>query len=359
MLRRPVPRAVAGPVDRVEWSQLVIAPDLDPLTRQVLGRDLGQFPTPWLKFLQGYGLQVVVLQEGQTLADSPAMSKNVVSNLSNWTAQVKRLVSEAFVQSPPTVEELQAWLEEQHIPFRAASHSSPVDLQQLAEQRQIAPAFRQQWVKQLLELNEPWSSVQDGKLCSQHGVFLLPPAVTAFGPVADLDYQSAVSTTASSVEASLGLNRGAEQRVLLHSRFLGDGAPEIGDYRVAIHEVGHALDYALEGLPDESGFGQRHKAKVLACFEGSHDFTSDRARDNPREFFAESVEAYLTPPSSHFDFRPDNHQASLRQRNPDMATYLDGIFATVPAPEWKSQPPEPQRLPAGFPDPDRDPIYLA
>ncbi|MBX3169996.1 MAG: hypothetical protein KF760_21505 [Candidatus Eremiobacteraeota bacterium] len=330
-------------------------------TRRALERDLQAFPQPWLDFMDSYGVQLVVLDGQETLADSTAVAREAVADEAGWKARVQSVLVPALAAvepGTPLVDHLHSYLDDQGSPFRVASHHSPVNLDELAAQRNVGEAYRQQWREELLSLNAPWSFLGPDGFQSTHGVFLLPPVPTAHGWLSDRDYQNAVTTTAESVGESLGLNRGAEQRVLLHSRYLGDDAPEIGGYRVAIHEMGHALDYALEGLPDSTGYGQHHKDAVLACFEEAKSFTSDRADDSVREFFAEAVEAYLTEPSQGFDFRPDNHQAVLRERNPRMAAYLDHLFQSVPGADWMSKPPAPVGLPEGFPDPDRDPIYL-
>lgn len=335
-------------------------------TRRALERDLRAFPEPWRDFLDDYGVQLVVLDGQETLADSPAVAREAVLDEAGWKARVQSLVGPALQAVEPTpqwrgalVDQLHSYLEQQASPFRVASHNSPVDLDQLAVQRRVGPAYRQAWKEELLSLNAPWSSQGPEGFNSTHGIFLLPPVPTAHGLLSDRDYQNAVTTTAESVAEALGLNRGSEQRVLLHSRYLDDNAPEIGGYRVAIHEMGHALDYALEGLPESTGYGQHHKDTVLACFQEAKSFTSDRADDSVREFFAEAVEAYLTEPAAGFDFRPDNHRQALRQRNPRMAAYLDHLFRATPGADWVSRPPAPVGLPPGFPDPDKDPIYLS
>ena len=355
----PVAHSVAA-------EKMLVAPDLDSFTHDTLVQDLSRFPEPWLNFLQDYGVQVVALKDGQTLADSPAIAREAVVGLEEWVPRVQATLSQALAALAEgdvggrfsLAENLQDWLDGQECPFRAATHDGPVDLLKLAEQRQVAPAYREEWVSSLRQLNLPWSEQRDDGFVTRNGVFLLPPIPTAFGLLGDKQYQAAVSTTAEHISESLGLNQGPEQRVLLHPRFLAPDAPEIGEYRVAVHELGHALDYALEGLPGDTGFGKQHAAKVLACFEQATRFTSDRADDSPREYFAEAVEAYLTPPARGFDFRPDNHQAELRLRDPEMAAYLDRVFHTDPGSDWKSRPPVAQGVPEGYPDPDNDPVFL-
>lgn len=371
------PASVAGQGEQQKaLAQLVIAPALDPLTRQVLMSDLGQFPTPWLKFLGDYGVKVVAMQDGQNLTDTAVMAKYAIADMPAAMHEAQASLYPILANNSAPEGEMASYyrgqLEEaaqeklQDGPFRLAVHNEPFDLNEIAARRDV-PAERVGEWKQLFEAaNEPWAgALPDGRWTSSHGLVLFPPVPTEYGAVPEQKFQAAHATTGEHVAASLGLNQGAEQLVLLHERYLPMGAPEIGDYRVAIHEVGHALDYALEGLPAETGFGPNHKAHLKDLFEhdkqraaaGEKAFTSDRASDNVREYFAEGVEAYLTTPSSN-DFRPDNHREALRERNPGLYALVDGIFTSQPGAEWVSQPPKPQGLPPGFPDPDRDAIHL-
>lgn len=343
---------------------MVAAPALDEGTRDTLYADLEKIPAPWLSFLHDYGLQIAALADGETLADSPALRKFAVTDLPAWRDIVHQTLPAALAQVGPSetlVDNLHQWLTEQKAPFRVATHSEPVDVDSLAAQRKV-PAHRvAEWKAEFLELNAPWSKFAGGHLTTTHGIALLPPVPTDSGPIADDVYQGAVSTSAEYVGESLGLNRGADQLVLLHPRYLPAVAPEIGEYRVAIHEVGHALDYALEGLPDSTGYGKLHRERVQGWFKRDQErnvWTSERAADSPREYFAEAVEAFLTEPGK-VDFRPDNHRGQLRVLNPELETYLDTLFGSQPGSDWISHPPAPVGVPPGFPDPDHDPIRLA
>ena len=319
-----------------------IAPGLQPSIRSVVERDLGRFPAPWLKLMEDSGVRVAVFSEGDTLVDSPAMQDRGVQDLASEFKKLKDM--------PQDADAAQAWLLESHSPFRLAFSERAVSADEVAEQRHVPLAHREEY-KQLFQALNPYPQQ----------VYLLPPVPTDHGYHADAAFQSARETRAEHVAESLGLNRGPERLVLLHERFLPDNAPEIGDYRVAIHEVGHALDYVLEGLPDATGYGRHHSEKVEELFQQAQQkgvFTSDRADDNVREFFAEGVEAYFTEPSAH-DFRPNNHRDQLKSTHPELYTYLDQLFHSQPGQDWKSQAPAAPQLPPGFPDPDRDPVYLS
>lgn len=333
-----------------------IAPGLPGSIRNVLERDLSRFPSPWLQLLEDSGVRVAVLEDGDTLADSPALADKGVTDLAREWKKLSAM--------PGEPEAAHAWLLENHSPFRLAYQPYvPLNAEQIAEQRHVPEKHKAHWVELFQALN-PYPQE----------VVVLPPVPTDYGYQPDSAYQSARETSAEFVASSLGLNRPAERLVLLHSRFLPDNAPEIGGYRVAVHELGHALDHVLENLPDSTGFGHLHKQKVEGLFAQAHrhsqtsaahpqesvtpSFTSDRADDNAREFFAEGVEAYLTEPSAGPDFRPDNHRQALQAIHPELYQYLEQIFNSQPGPDWQSPAPPPVSLPPGFPDPDRDPVYL-
>jgi len=343
----------------------VVAP---PAVRDTVIHDLEAFPAPWLTFLKDYGLQVVSLGDGQTLAQSPVMEKFAVPDLQERISRVKDQLGPALAQMPVPPDELARYQQRQQLrdvihgwlqggPFRLATHDAPLDLDEVAERRHVPAEHRAEWKAMLQELNAPWSQLDAGRLMTSHGLVLLPPIPTGHGAVPDQAFQSARETTGEYVKESLGLNRGPEQLVLLHERFLPPDAPEVGPYRLAIHEVGHALDYALEGLSDDTGFGAQHKARLKEWFEREDTFTSDRADDNVREYFAEAVEAYLTP-ADNGTFRQQNNREYLKEASPELYGYLDELFASQPDPSWRSTPPEPPRVPEGFPDPDRDPLEL-
>lgn len=352
-------------------NQLVASAGLDPLTRVTLYRDLSQFPLPWLETMQHNGLRIAVLQDGQTLADSPALAKFVVPGAAEKIQATKSLFREALSQvgepswdlNQTLAENIQNYLLDNKSPIRLAVSSKPVNLDQLCVWRRVPPAHRQAWKEQILDLNASWCSpeAEPNHVKGNYDFLLLPPIPTDAGPVADGAFQQAMDVTASYVAKSLGINNGPDRLVLLHSKFLGENAPELGGYRVAIHEMGHGLDYILEGLSAETGFGRLHTSKVEELYHGAQErglFTSDYAKSNVREYFAESVEAFLTGPGPNDVFRSENNRDILRQRDPEMTAYLERIFAAQPGQDWKSIPPAEPPQPRGTPCPETDALYL-
>lgn len=354
-------------------NQLVAAPSLDPVTRTTLWNDLAQFPEPWMSFMTENGLRIAAMSENQTLADSPAMAKFAVNNLQSQIDDTRSKLGAAFSQlerpadadsklqlQNQLAENLQSYLLDSGSPFRLGVLSGDISLEQLCEHRHIPAQHRAAWSEKLVELNQDWIHGDQQSISADFGVFLLPPVPTTAGYLPDAVFQSARETKSEDIAAKLGENRGVDRMVLLHEKYLSANAPEVGGYRVAIHETGHALDYILEGLPEESGYGKQHAAKVGEMFEQATQrkaFTSDYASSNVREYFAEGVEAFLTPAGTD-QFRPDNHKDQLQKVDPELFSYLKATLDLTPKAEWESQTPPPQQLPPGTPDPDKDPIYF-
>lgn len=356
---------IASSHSRPRAGSLVLAPKTSAAVRQQLEADLARFPEPWLDFLDRQGVRVAVLEPGQQLLDSPALKAKAVATggLETQRQEIGRFLARV----PAGLESRMALTDHFHEALEAASsslrtmtHRRAFSLEELAEHRQIAAEHRPAWERAFLDFNRDWLRPEGSGWTTSHGVCFLPPVPTAWGAIGDRDYQEAANTRAEDVAESLGLNRGADRLVLLHPRYLAGCAPEIGHYRVAVHELGHALDYALEGLPQATGYGALHRQRVHQLFEQARqrgDFLSDRADDSPREYFAEAVEAYLTEAADGFDFRPENHRQALQQRDPAAYQYLREVLQSVPGQSWVSQPPPPVGVPPGFPNPDRDPIY--
>ena len=166
------------------------------------------------------------------------------------------------------------------------------------------------------------------------------------------------------MEASLGLNRAEDRLVLLHKKFTPEKAVEVGNYRLVLHEVGHALDHVLDRMVAVPGFGALHRQTVDALYQRDLEwsksegvdgvFTTDRASENVREYFAEAVEAYLTYPGDDRGeiFRTRNSNPDLKKMNPDLYAYVDQIMTTPFTADGAPEPPGRSLLPDFVPDPD-------
>ena len=371
---------VEGSVASEAMDRLV--PGDFPQTEQ----DLAAFSQPVLDLLSRYGVRVAVLAPGQTLADTAGL-RTLSQDENRQESQkansiISSSISEAFPNGPESMVQLEteADLMTRKLRTNGLEHQlgialSPFSLDELAEARSIPDNSREDWKASFSDLNQGLVVETADGLQTQQGLLVLPHTYRDGEAVPEVRLRNARQLTAEYVEGSLGLNRSDERMVLLHENFLSLPAPELGNYRLATHEVGHALDYALENLSDDSGFGIRHretidqlyaqdqaKLKALGAEAKTEDvFTSDRADDDVREYFAEAVEAYLTPQKNdlHETFRAGNSKEGLASKNPALFAYVDKIM-TSDFPET-AVPKAPQRqfAPPGFPDPDLEVVRVS
>ena len=169
------------------------------------------------------------------------------------------------------------------------------------------------------------------------GIILIPYAYYRGRAVSEVTLKQALDFKAQRAKDAMGIHNSEERMITLYEDYLFDPAPEAGHHRVAIHETGHALDHALERVTNVPGLGAEHRARVDAFYQrdkqalkekGVDHFTSDRAKDSVREYFAEAVEAYLTVDMQDGQefYKPHNNREQLQKRNPELFQYVDWIF---------------------------------
>ncbi len=346
-------------------------------------QDLASFPQPVLDMLSRYGTQVAVLGDGQTMLDSPALRTLTPEEASQegqrTSALVNEGVKEAFANGVETYEQLESAantitrdLRKAHIDNHLGIALNPFPLEGLAEARNIPAENLADWKLAFNSLNEGLISTEDGQTRANFGVLVLPHTYHNGAIIPESRLRNAPDVTAEYVKGSLGLNRAEERMVLLHEEFLPLPNAELGNYRLSIHEVGHALDYALENLQESIGFGPAHRQTVDALFEADQKrmadgqplesvFTSDRADDNVREYFAEAVEAYLTPARADGNdtFRAANSKEGLAARNPELFGYVDKVMRTEFPESAMPEMPARQLLPPDIPDPDTEVLRIS
>lgn len=324
-------------------------------------KDLESYPEPVLDLLDRYGMRVAVLDDGQTLAQSPALRHLTEDEYSLERSKAQRLVLKAVTNSPQSerleiAERATRDLRKAGLDFHLGLSRGPIDPTAVAEQQNISPEDRDDWAGNFKELNHGLPE----------GLVILPHVYDGGKPIAENALRSAKEVSAEYVERSLGLNRPEDRLVLLHQKFTPAQATEVGNYRLVLHEMAHALDHVLENLTSMPGFGAAHRATLDALYEAdlkragndpqAKVFTSDRADDDVREYFAEAVEAYLTPRGDGPGeiFRTDNCREELQARNAELFGYVEKVMKTDFS--KTAAPPAPGRsfLPPGFPDPDTE-----
>lgn len=343
--------------------------------------DLATFPEATLKLLDRYGVKVAVLSEGQSLADSPALPGPSAEEYKTQRGAANALFHEfteprfAELKSLDDVrglgESFTRKMRESRLDFSVGLALSPFTPEEIAERRDIPEQHRGEWSEAFTELNKGLVSEQDGKLQAKIGLLILPHTYSQGRPIAETRLRSARETSAQFVEGSLGLHRAEDRLVLLHQKFLPSPAPEVGNYRLAIHEMGHALDHVLDRLTGLPGFGTLHRQTVDQLYAADQAkaesssveqvFTTKRASEDVREYFAEAVEAYLTQPNDNGGdfFRGGNSNPGLKEKNPELHAYVGQIFETDFSGFETPLPPARALLPEGFPDPETEVTRVA
>lgn len=346
-------------------------------------QDLASFPQPVLDMLSRYGTRVAVMGDGQTMLDSPALRtltpEEAAEEQQRTSALVHAGVKDAFAKGVDSYDQLESAantitrdLRMAHIDNHLGIALNPFPLEALAEARNIPADKVDDWKLSFASLNEGLVTTTGGETQAQYGVVVLPHTYHDGSIIPETRLRNAADVTAEYVKGSLGLNRAEERMVLLHDEFLPLPNPELGNYRLSIHEVGHALDYALENLQDSSGFGAAHRQTIDTLFAADQQrldqgtpleqlFTSDRADDNVREYFAEAVEAYLTPARSDGNdtFRAANSKEGLAALNPELFGYVDKVMRTEFPESAVPAMPARQLLPPDIPDPDTEVVRIS
>jgi hypothetical protein len=374
-LRGRSPAYRAGAVDSPALQALV------PGDERQTEEDLAAFPQPVLDMLANYGTRVAVLRQGQSLADTPGLRtltpEEAQAEAKITNSLVTSELTAAFANGVSSYEQLETVADQVTRKLRGQAIDSslgialgPFQPADLAAARAIPADKVEDWTAAFRTLNSGLTQETPDGVAASYGIVVVPHSYHNGQAVPEIRLRNAGQVTSEFVEGLLGVNRPEERMVLLHEKFLSPSS-ELGNYRLAIHEVGHALDHALEHLTNFPGFGALHRQTVDALFEAdkakvvsgvpeSDVFTSDRADDDVREYFAEAIEAYLTPEKASGDtFRAGNSLQSLAAKNPALFDYVEKVLTTEFPATAKPQLPGRTFAPPGFPDPDLEVLRIS
>ncbi|MBI3930304.1 MAG: hypothetical protein HY319_32510 [Armatimonadetes bacterium] len=366
----PGPATAATPEDRVSLSLISSRPDparrnvveqlarldnIGPEARESITRDLSVLPLHILELLRQDGLMVVGVDPGQTVADTPWIARKTPLQAQLDLARAGNLLEELrervvartavtgleddFLKAMADYriddvlqEELQAELSSQGLDLQIQLLPEPIPLATLAESHGTwDPSQLDRWAADLVAVNRGGVRLQDGMVIPSRRLVLLPYAYHQGHPVSEAVLKEARSRTYETIEEALGIHEWRQRLVMLAATHVADPAPEVGHYRLALHEVGHAIDHALE-----RELGPSHRSTIDAFFQedqkllrqGTNRFLTDRAQLNAREYFAEAVEAFFTVAlgDEHDAYKPDNHRRALQERRPQLFAYLERVF---------------------------------
>lgn len=116
-----------------------------------------------------------------------------------------------------------------------------------------------------------------------------------------------------------------QNTILIPRTLLADPAPDYGHTRVLLHEVGHAVDFALE--KEDPKKRDQIRQQVYAS-----ERASDYANTNPHEAYAEAFEARFTRhrEDGHERFNHGNlNQAWLHRQAPGVEAQIDQDLANM------------------------------
>lgn len=339
---------------------------IKPAALATLTRDLTALPLHILRQLKEDGLDIVVLKEGQSLADTPILPAIKPEQYRALAEKGRKIFEEVALEEAAVTEQekkssikdgnedpfhlgmieywesqrLQQKLQErfiqENIGFSAVASREPLSLRDLAQSHKVEQESYREWEETLRTINEGFVDISDGMITARKGVILIPYTYYKGRPVSETTLNSYKHYDSKYVKDSLGLHLWEDRMVVLHEDYVTDPGLEVGHYRIVLHEVGHAIDHSMERMP---GIGDRHAARVKDLYErdkrdlasgGQNRFISPRAMDNSREYFAEAVEAYMTVMmgDSQEYYKGANNHDDLKRINPEIFAVVDEIMKT-------------------------------
>ncbi|MCA9793019.1 MAG: hypothetical protein KC910_14525, partial [Candidatus Eremiobacteraeota bacterium] len=335
-------------------ERLTSLENIEPQARQAICRDLSVLPRPVLELLAEDGLRVVAVAPGQELADTGYYTSPDPGRYGQMLDQGRDLFereaaavkaeqapasdeSDSFAAAMSaywSVQELSERLNkkfvEQKLGFTTVLCREGMSFQQLAGSKAVESPLEKQAFRQALERLNGQNLVLDGdQMTATEGVLAVPYVYHKGRPIPESLQQLSRVKNADYVEAALGIHNSDERVIILHSSYVLDPAKEVGHYRVTIHELGHAIDHALE-----RALGPGHRQAIDGFFaedKAAGRFLTERASDNVREYFAEAVEAFFTLPlPDGFDgYKTANNRLELKRQRPELFAYLEQAFAAL------------------------------
>jgi hypothetical protein len=325
-----------------------------------LQTDIAAFPTAWLQRFQQEDVSVAVLKNNQTLADTPVLHDLSPAEIDKLVQGTKPLVSAAVAEVMEPIaeiadpgerayrqrmaaDELQSKLfdlsNNKGVGFSVQVGREPVTLQYLGETCGFDPEYDPEpfarWKDALLEVNAGLLQQEGDQVTPTQGFTVIPYVMYKGKNVRAISLPDYQKFTGLQFQNNLGGNYPDNRLVILHESVVPNPSTTTGHHRVALHELGHMLDWICRDLPETRA---THEKKVIELFKIAHDradrsqadpFLTDRAKDSPGEMMAEAVEAYLTLPEPAQDsnfYKAANHREELKVRFPELYNYVDFLM---------------------------------
>ena len=353
----PVPDTLM-PQKALHLKEILDTSNLSQPQSHHLLSELGAIPSQMWKMLAQSGLRIVCLPPGKDLSETSAVLQFAPQDYpdrletgSQWLRATIQQLDEAnqkewaeladaqmqkamwsIQQGPIIADALLATPEFEELGFKPVVLSKAVTLAELQQAAggEVNPNFHEE-----LRLLNRDVLIEDGPtLNSTHRLLLLPYPRCQGAPLPGDHLEYLKGQNDAAMKAAMGTNYWQSSLVVVHQDFLPDPAPEAGHHRVLLHEVGHAIDHLIERIQDDN-IGQQHRTLVNRLFhedlkaadEGNNRFSSRRAEDNVREYFAEAVESYLTRDhGDSLETKPHNNHDWLKAKNPELFAHVQEIF---------------------------------
>lgn len=313
-----------------------------------LQTDMTAFPKRWLERFKENDVSVAVLKDDQTLADTPILHSLEESQIAEIVSRGKPLVEKAIEevfgplrgQPDEDYQKYQATgiLQEKihdlsnqtELGFTAEVGRDALDLRYLGEKMGFDPEYDaegfERWKNAFTDMNEKLGQVDNGLFKAQDGVYVVPYLMYRGKTARALSLPNYQAVTGLQFQNNLGANYPENRLVILHDSVVPNPSPRSGNHRVALHELGHMVDWICKELPETK---DTHEQKVNELYQLGMERKSlitDRARDSAGEMMAEAVEAYLTVEEPGNFYKPENYRENLQKSFPELYNYVDYLI---------------------------------
>lgn len=313
-----------------------------------LQTDMTAFPKRWLERFKENDVSVAVLKDDQTLADTPIMHALEEAQIAEIVSRGKPLVDQAveeilgpwrgqpdeeyrkYQAAGSLQEKLHDLSNQTNLGFTTEIGRDPLDLRYLGEKMGFDPEYDpesfERWKTAFTDINANLGQVQDGVFKPQDGVYIVPYLMYRGKTARALSLPSYQQFRGLDFQNNLGANFPENRLVILHDSVVPNPSPRAGKHRVALHELGHMVDWICKELPQTK---DTHEQKVNQLYQQgmqNNSLITDRARDSAGEMMAEAVEAYLTTEEPGNFFKPENHRENLQKGFPELYNYVDYLI---------------------------------
>ncbi len=351
-------------------EKMLVGKTLQGEGKEAAVEQLATIPEPWLDRLTEEGMAYVALGFNESLADTELMASYTPEKLhaqaakaeplkAQVEAEVEAEIAKLRVDQPEAAdfaeysradvlaERLGEKFASNGVGFQVRVQRGSTPLEYLQNEFNVAddPAHEYLYpdgsneearetnifTSLLTELNGA-GVLQDGMVDPGNDVLIVPYKMKGERRISPVSEKSYGSVTGQQMDNNHGMNNWPDRMIVVDDEVVAMPNRKMGFHSVLLHESGHAIDYAAEGIPE---FNHRetmdnfYKQDMQRYAKGENTFLTARAMDNVREYFAEAVEAYLTaelPTSTGNFYKQENNHEMLKSTKPELFDYVDKLM---------------------------------